>query len=161
MISSVQDGLEPRTSIKEILNVLEVRRLGQPNRLFMSTRPRVPQDVTRPGNNASSSTLPPRNIVALLAKQSGSCSLKSGSCSLIRGLMGIFGLEPHIYYLRVAGLPAPIRGRQPTSVIGNKADKALALQKCPLMTHSGHGQRATLALPVPSPRTHPWGASPR
>jgi hypothetical protein len=25
------------------------------------------------------------------------------------------------------------------------------------MTHSGHGHRATLALPVPSPRTHPWG----
>src|SRR5215813_10813799 len=113
MISSAQDGLEQRTSIKEILNVLEVRCLGQPNRLFMSTRPRVPQDVTRPGNNASSSTLPPRNIVALLAKQ-------SGSCSLIRGLMGIFGLEPHIYYLRMARLPAPIRGRQPTSVIGNK-----------------------------------------
>jgi len=42
--------------------------------------------------------------------------------------MGIFGLEPHIYYLRVAGLPAPIRGRQPTSVIGNKVDKALASQ---------------------------------
>ena len=24
---------------------------------------------------------------------------------------------------------------------------------CPLMTHSGHGQRATLALPAPSPQT--------
>ena len=28
------------------------------------------------------------------------------------------------------------------------------LSVCPLMTHSGHGQRATLALPLPSPRAH-------
>src|SRR5262249_22128131 len=115
MISSAQDGLEQRTSIKEILNVLEVRCLGQPNRLFMSTRPRVPQDVTRPGNNASSSTLPPRNIVALLAKQSGSCSLKSGSCSLIRGVDGDFRSRAS-YLLSEGGRIASADSRQATNV---------------------------------------------
>src|SRR5262245_1836788 len=87
MISSAQDGLEQRTSIKEILNVLEVRCLGQPNRLFMSTRPRV---LTRPGNDASSSTLPPRNIVALLAKQSGSMFTEKRLVFTDKGLDGDF-----------------------------------------------------------------------